>query len=397
MQYRVGHGGFHSTVVHNDSGGTLTYIYDVGAYPDVGLLGGAIDAFVSELQSASIRIVDYIFISHIDEDHVNRLPKLIAKLRNAGITVTTLVLPWLSGVSKLFALMGLKDRSTGAIAAELLQSDDSVMQVAADLGFSGVTFVRGDVEGASDDVDALAPIQSAFDEHGNEVPATVVPSGYDVNQSATPWRLTVSQLGLPADIYAEFSSILRGKTTLDPEKEAGRRKLVATKAERAKVAAAMRETGEALDIPRAHVTITNWSSLSLFSTSTSAANRHPVPQATGVGFGHTCEDPWVHTGDLPLDVDRVWRAFEAVWDGAQVVGPVCAVMAPHHGSQHGHNIELYQRFDPTVTIFTFGLNAGTTRTDIKWSKLLNPRPVMKSVRGLGASKLRLLNNRSIAP
>ena len=158
----------------------------------------------------------------------------------------------------------------------------------------------------------------------------------------------------------------------------------------------MREVGKALEIPRAHVTITNWSSLSLYSTSTNGFQRHSVPLATQVGFAHSCEHAWLHTGDLPLDVDRVWQAFKTVWDDANVFGPVCAVVAPHHGSQHGHNIELYRRFDPTVTVFTFGLNVGTARADIKWSKLLNPQPVMKAVRGLGVSKLRLLNNRSTA-
>lgn len=48
LQYRVGHGGFHATIV-SGSGSQLTYVYDVGAHPSKTLLRAAITAFVGDV------------------------------------------------------------------------------------------------------------------------------------------------------------------------------------------------------------------------------------------------------------------------------------------------------------------------------------------------------------
>ncbi|WP_156155512.1 hypothetical protein [Frigoribacterium sp. MEB024] len=367
-------------------------MYDVGASPDVSLLGSAIGEFVYEMTSASLLTLDFVVISHVDEDHVNRLPALISALKRANISVGTLVLPWLGGASKLLGLMRLRDKDTTAIAAQLLQSDSAVTQFAASLGFRDVTFVKAS-SGTIDDSPAPDPIPDGTGANHVPVPARVVDSGTDVAPAHAPWEMLVAQLAVPAAILDGLAAEITKATGLDVENEADRRKLVDTSKTRAQLREILEVLGRTHDLARPGVTLTNWSSISLHSTSTNPYARHTVPEASALSFSVNCEHAWLHTGDLPLHLDDVWQEFESEWDRIGVAHEVCTVTAPHHGSQHGHNINLYTRFVTSAVVFTFGLTVGTQRGVPKWSKLLDPKPVMRHLRLHGALKLRLLNNR----
>lgn len=80
VQWAVGQGGFHSGNVEiNNSHGerVFHYIYDCGAVPaHSNFLKNSIDKYVSKLGGAKI---DFLYISHFHEDHVNGLEYLMSK------------------------------------------------------------------------------------------------------------------------------------------------------------------------------------------------------------------------------------------------------------------------------------------------------------------------------
>jgi hypothetical protein len=267
-----------------------------------------------------------------------------------------------------------------------------VTQFAASLGFRDLTFVKGS-SGTTDDSPALDPVPDGTGASHAPVPARVVDSGTNVAPAHAPWEMLVAQLAVPAAILDGLAAEITKATGLDVENEADRRKLVDTSKSRAQLRGILEVLGRTHDLARPGVTLTNWSSLSLHSRSTNVYARHTVPEASAVSFSVNCEHAWIHTGDLPLHLDDVWQEFKSEWDRIGVAHEVCIVTAPHHGSQHGHNIDLYTRFVITAVVFTFGLTVGTTRGAPKWSKLLDPKPVMKDLRLHGVRKLRLLNNR----
>jgi hypothetical protein len=398
IQYRVGHGGFHAAIIRPTSLGAfrpLAYVFDVGAGPDVVWLEAAIDRFIGTAQNEAVARIDFIFISHIDEDHVSRLSYLIAALKQAGISIGTLVLPWLNDASKLLNLSSVQRRNTAIAAVNLLGSSSTITQFAADLGFADVMFVRN-ADSADDHSDQPAVIRAGVTLGGAIVPASIVRSGTNISQTGQPWDLIVTQLVPPEPVLNAFLSEVRRLTKLDPSREIDRINIVSSRRHRSSMRTAMRTairtTGVSFTLPRPHVTLTNWSSLSLYSGTRTPFRRHIVPRAQP-DFEMNCEHAWVHTGDLPLHVPAVWNDFDAAWNAS--IGKrrrACVVTAPHHGSIHGHNSFLYQRFKPAAVLFNLGRSSGSTRGRPKWAKLIDPKPAMKAVRGLGSIKIRLLSN-----
>lgn len=396
IQYRVGHGGFHATIVEDrSSGGSLVYVYDVGARPNTRLLEKAIQRFVARLVSLKIKRVQYVILSHIDDDHVNCLEYLLTALGNEGIGVDTLTLPWLRSRSRLMARSGLPQRGGSNVVTQLLQSDDSIAVYAVSLGFENVLFVEGEAEDDDDDLDnpddADPQAPSVSPPRSNAPNAKYTVSGMPLSvPHGIPWTLLITHLDPPKKTLRAFDAHVMLETKLDPANPAHHDELI-TKHKRA-IRAAMACAARMTKLSLSGATVSNWSSQSLYSASHAPLVRHTVPHAPA-DFEMSCVHGWLHTGDLPLHAPKVWDAFDQAWNRHLPGFEVCVALAPHHGSRHGHNAKLYDRFKPSAVVFTFGLGNGTRRGKPVFSMSVNPKPAMKAVRAIAGIKVRLLNNR----
>jgi hypothetical protein len=394
IQYRVGHGGFHATIVQDSvTNKHLVYVYDVGACPDAALLENAIDRFVKRLIARGIKRVQYVILSHIDEDHVSRLDHLLEKLQGKKITVDTLTLPWLRNSSRLLALNRSPRRGVSTVVYQLLQDDDSVVQYLSDLGVENVLFVEGesnDGDGdGDDDFDGNDPAPPTPRSHAPN--AKYIVSGTKLQvPTDIPWQMLITHLEPPKTTLREFDEKVIEKTGLDPADQKNHAKLIMSY--RGQIRAAMRFAAKQTNLDLRNATVSNWSSQSLYSASLSPLARHAVPHAPN-DFEMECEHGWLHTGDLPLDVPVIWNAFEAAWNQHLPDIEVCAVLAPHHGSMHGHNDNLYLRFKPSVVIFPLGLWRGSRRGKPMFAKWIKPKPAIHDVRKHRTIKVRILNNR----
>lgn len=390
IQYRVGHGGFHATIVHDSvTDKHLVYVYDVGACPDVALLEDAIDRFVKRLVDQGINRVQYVILSHIDEDHVNRLDYLLAKLKREKIAVNTLTLPWLRNSSRLLALNRSPRRGVSTVVYQLLQDDDRVVQFASNLGFENVLFVEGESDGGEDNFNENDPASPTPRSHARS--AKYIASGTPLQvPTGIPWRMLITHLEPPKQTLRMFDTEVIARTGLDPADQRDHATLIMS--HRAEIRAAMRVVTKRTNLGLRSATVSNWSSQSLYSASRAPLMRHPVPQAPD-DFEMECEHGWLHTGDLPLDVPVIWHAFEAAWNRHLPKIDACAVIAPHHGSVHGHNDNLYLRFKPSVVVFPLGLWRGSRRGKPMFAKWIKPQSAIRDVRRHRTIKVRRLYNR----
>ncbi|GAA2927388.1 hypothetical protein GCM10010458_06900 [Microbacterium luteolum] len=390
VQYRVGHGGFHATIVEDASTKQhLVYVYDVGACPDVALLEDAIDRFVKRLVARGIKRLQYVILSHIDEDHVSRLDHLLGKLGDKKIAVETLALPWLRDTSRLLALNRSPRRGPSTVVYQLLQDDDSVVQFATNLGVENVLFVEGESSDDGGGTDGSDAAPSTPRSHASN--ATYIPSGTPLKvPTGIPWRMLISHLEPPTQTLMAFDKRVIQVTGLDPADQKNHAKLI--KDHRSEIRAAMRFAARKTKLDLRASTVSNWSSQSLYSASLSPFARHVVPHAPD-DFEMECEHGWLHTGDLPLDVPDVWDAFETAWNRHLPGVEVCVALAPHHGSVHGHNDGLYVRFNPSVVIFPLGLWRGSRRGKPMFAKWIKPMNALIDVRKHRTIKVRILNNR----
>lgn len=390
IQYRVGHGGFHATIVEDSATKQhLVYVYDVGACPDVVLLEKAIDRFVKRLVSRGVQRVQYVILSHIDEDHVSRLGYLLAKLDENKITVGALTLPWLRNASRLLALSRSPRRGPSTVVYQLLQNDDSVVQFATTLGVESIIFVEGESNDNGDDSDGDDLTRSAPRSHAPN--AKYIRSGDPFKvPTGIPWQMRIVHLEPPKKTIEAFDRRVWQATGLNPAEQKDHATLI--KNHRSEIRAAMRYAAKRTGLDLRTATVSNWSSQSLYGASRSPFTRHRVPEAPD-DFEMACEHGWLHTGDLPLDVPDIWDAFVTAWDRCLPGVEVCAAIAPHHGSVHGHNDDFYVRFKPSVVVFPLGLWRGSRRGKPVYAKWINPKNALVAVRKHLTIKVRVLNNR----
>lgn len=399
IQYRVGHGGFHATIVTPTVANAfdpLVYVYDVGASPKVTLLTAAISRFVNLLVAENIHKVQFVIVSHIDADHVNRLAHLLSRLDKNGIKVGKLLLPWLDPLSKFLALTRTASRQPSTVVRNLLQDPTSVVRYVASLGVEEVGFVLPESHSDGDEVPDPAP---AITPRGTAVHGVPVPSGtLKLPPHTAPWKLVLSHLEPPKATLLAFRNEIIRTTGLDPNDPKNHMKLLRSPSKktpivnRKTVASAMNTAARNTGLPYGKSTITNWSSMTLYGASTLPRVPHTVP-ASPDDFEWECAHGWLHTGDFSVDHQPAWIAIQKAWRRGFSRAPLCAVVAPHHGSKLTHNPDLYTLFDPSVVLFTFGLDRTGTRGKPRYSNLVDPRPAQRSVRSLTAAKVRPLNNR----
>lgn len=345
IQYRVGHGGFHATIVTYDTA-SFAYVYDVGAAPKKARTVAAIDDLVTRLTRLTVTEVRYVILSHVDADHVNALNELIVALDNAKISHPTVILPWLDPTEKLLALAHANHRQPSAVAVRLAQDTTEVVSyLTQDLGFADVGFLQP----ADPDPTEDPPTQSRL-----------VASGTDLGSaSPLPWTLIATRIPPPTNTLTEFRNLIIKHTGLDPNDAADRDALVMH--HRRQIRRAMTAAASATQLTGYGPSVTNWSSICIFGAAPNPASSHPVPVVTATSnLELSCDHGWLHTGDAPLDVQQVWTAFQSAWK--QLLPPVqmCTLSAPHHGSPNGHRANLYQTFRPANVTVMAGWRKGST-------------------------------------
>lgn len=375
IQYRVGHGGFHATIVENAaSKRDLVYVYDVGAKPDKSELLVAINRFIDELSTRKITRVDYIYLSHIDEDHVNGLRELLDALTNhrPKITVDNVVLPWLSPVQKLLTQSRNNHRQPGTVVTNLAGSDEDADEYLTGLGAGNVIRITGEGEDG-------APISTS----------TTIPSGTPLLPATIPgWLLLPIKNPTPMNFEAlfrsELSTLLR-PFRLNPNNPADHENILRDR--RAELHKALVKVAPKVGVSSKK--IANWSSLALLHGSTTPAQACLVP----TGPQHVnlqCEHGWLHTGDLPVANAAVWANLSSELKSASLASPLCVVVSPHHGSGRDHEDALYDDTKPGTIILTTGTKlTGVNRGKPSYS--YNLARVQGKASSIGATVVELKN------
>lgn len=101
-QWNVGQGGFHTGEVLDAAPAAdsiFRYVYDCGSISAQPALEQCLAAYVESLGRR--KKVDAVFLSHIDDDHVNGLPDLFGK---HGVSAAKIFLPLLTPVERLLTL-----------------------------------------------------------------------------------------------------------------------------------------------------------------------------------------------------------------------------------------------------------------------------------------------------
>lgn len=372
FQYRVGHGGFHATLVQTPAR-RLTYVYDVGAHPSKSLLLNAIAAFVAELTKSSVKTVDFVIISHIDEDHVNGIVNLLDALNHASIRCDTVILPWLSPVEKLLAQSRNSHRQSNTAVSRLSGSD---LEADAYLRGHGAENIIRITEGGE------GPINDTSGPSLQRDPG-IVGSGIRLATPLIPsWKLVPIKLSPDPAAINTFRNYLRQHSPFDPDDLSTHQELLGK--HRTVVRDAMK--AGARHVPGVIAKeITNWSSLALYSGATKTSPSCSI-SAKSVNIQISCTHGWLHTGDLPLASDVVWLDFKKQMKAASLVLPVCVLVAPHHGSHLSHRQELYS----TVVPGNVALTTGRYRSG-RHAKGINPHNATTAAASVGATLIDLNN------
>lgn len=388
-QYRVGHGGFHTAIIRNlgqSEVDPFVYVYDVGAKPKKANVRAAINRFVHRLKVVGASRVQYVVLSHIDEDHVNCLEYLLDVLSLEDIAVGTVLLPWLSPAEKLIAKAHANHRGPSTVIMNLAGDDHDTVTYLAQLGVEETAFL------IPDDSDTVPP-DSSSPIDGREVPAgaRLIVSGTNLVKGTTIlWNLVAMRMQPPPGTIDTFINKLGTSSGLKPDDFRDHPNLLTQ--HRRKIASAMGAAAADVGFTGYGQSLTNWSCISLFGSSPRPTARRHRTICASEDFETNCDHGWLHTGDLPLHINLVWRHFEAAWKPWLGADGLCAVTAPHHGSPVGHNHLLYRRgFKPRFAIFSTGVSAKSVPGRIVYSHRNAPEEPMR-IAALTATVVELHNN-----
>lgn len=381
IQYRVGHGGFHATIVEDATAKDhLVYVYDVGAKPDKSELLLAIESFIDMLSSRKITRVDYIYLSHIDGDHVNGLRELLDALaaHSPKIVVANVVLPWLSSVQKLLTQSRNSHRQPSTVVTNLAGSDEDADVFLRDLDVENVIRITAEGEDAAPTATSTSTSTS-----------TTIPSGSSTLPTSVPgWLLLPIKTPAPANFESSFRTELDNRLPnhLNPNDPADHATIL--RDHKPKIVDAIRAVAHLIGVSQKRVA--NWSSLALLHGSTTPTTPCTVSIVPPQHVDAQCEHGWLHTGDLPVADAVVWSNLSSELLRASLKSPLCVVVAPHHGSGLDHNDALYTVAAPGTVILTTGRKlTGVNMGNPSYS--YNLGKVLASAGSIGANVVELNN------
>ena len=246
-------------------------VYDIGAKPDRALARDAIDHFVDRLKTLKAVRVEYVILSHVDEDHVSCLKELLEKLAAAKIIVGVVMLPWLNTAEKLMARAHANHRGFSTVVMNLTGDDRETVRYLAELGAEGVEFLLAE----DSDIPPL-DLPFAFSSSDTPVYARFVASGTDLTDShKIPWKLVALRMQPPPGTIQLFTDKLRNSTGLDPDDAANHPALLTTY--RPEISKAMTAAASQVGYKGYGKSLTNWSCISIFGSSPKPVGQHSAP------------------------------------------------------------------------------------------------------------------------
>ena len=368
-QFPVGQGCFHAGRIdwRNATNGDLEkfhYIYDCGSN-DVSALSDAIATYRTQVSR-----VDALFISHLHEDHVNGIDRLLS-----AVEVDTVYLPYIDNVFTAISL--IEADVVGALSVSLIQASidpqswfgrRGVSRIVRVLPFSGYDFEvagvvaedhrRSDDPELQDKEDILVSEAISPKQLGAKSSVEVINSGTNVNIVRSgvnlDWVFVPHVDPVPVRRYQSFRNALRSAFGLAP-----RERLTAFR-----LADAMRTRSRRIKIRNCYEKIFqggssynhNRVSMSLYSGPIDVAGgersrRYRVFRRTAKWSDHTeihtsrwswwFEEQaagWVGSGDATLgnkDVRAAWRMTLNRFQ--EEIG---TLLLPHHGSSRNFHREL---------------------------------------------------------
>ena len=361
IQYRIGQGCFHAGSIHERDAADhdvhgFHYVYDCGS-DDRRALGEAIDNYKNQTSR-----VDAVFVSHLDNDHVNGLDSLLSV-----VEVDTVYVPYVNEVVLVLEL--IQAELDGALSVSLIEASMDPGNWFRNRGVQRVVGVR---ESPDDEAPTLGDDD---DPEGPERPrtgpkvdsgagdprverATTMGSGIEVVDSGYRVPISIRGRSLNWTLVPHVDPAPRER--LDRFK-AELRKTLGWSAEEpvtfARVADAMREKSkrerlrECYDeiVPRGARRMHNRVSMSLYSGPVGFEEaqewRHRVLYGPDWRTGDliellpepfwSCEEGavgWIGTGDATLSVKKVRTAWKGTYRPYEDY--VATLLLPHHGSKH---------------------------------------------------------------
>jgi hypothetical protein len=378
-QYAVGQGFFHVGTLRSSESRSLSYVYDCGA---VAAHAGSRDREIDFVIEAFKGRLDFLFLSHFHDDHINGVPALLGR----SIHVDTIVMPQIGVLERLIVFAMLMEDDAGV--SEFYR-DMTVDPVGAVMRFSPrqVVVVRrtgeerdggapGD-EGPTPDSDLIRDVSDQRDQRwvvvGNGQVLPYIPesspsegpeSGHvstmeDVNGFAVManaqrlWLLApYVQPGVIDDVA--FLAALSGAMNMDLvtlseslASTAFRRNLVTANA------AALRSAYDAV------ANDLNLTSMSLFSGPGASIERlatgplmapYAVSSKFQIAFPsqRALKKGWLGTGDANLAQKRRVNAFLQHYE--RLLDRVQTLTVPHHGSEASSDRSLFDSVMPDLCV-----------------------------------------------
>ena len=367
IQYPIGQGCFHAGSIHEGDAADhdvhgFHYVYDCGS-DDRRALGEAIDNYKNQTSR-----VDAVFVSHLDNDHVNGLDSLLSVVR-----VDTVYVPYVNEVALVLEL--IQAELDGALSVSLIEASMDPGNWFRSRGVHRVVGVQESPDdgapGPGDGDDPEGPerlrtgpkVDSGAGDPRVEGGTTmgsgieVVDSGYRVPISirgrSLNWTLVPHVDPAPRERLDRFEAELRKTLGLSAEEPVTF----------ARVADAMREKSErerlreCYDeiVPRGARRMHNRVSMSLYSGPLRIEEaqdwRHRVLYGPDWHTGElselypelfwSCEAGavgWIGTGDATLSVKKVRTAWKGTYRPYEDY--VATLLLPHHGSKHNFHRDV---------------------------------------------------------
>ena len=362
IQYAVGQGGFHGAAIGTGPRTEFpkepffTYIYDCGS-EQRSPLKSAIDRFSSHHGK-----VDALFISHLDNDHVNGLDQLLATT-----DVDTVYLPYVNDLCLVLDLLEIDSQ---------LGLTGTLIEVALDpAGFFGRRGVRRVIRvgpGGATGPESPVPIEPTREPDLDRMDVRVktdpepkrISRGQDneraelltLETGATiffgspiglfDWVLVPHVAPAPKENVTDFRQALRRTLGLKPGQPITTKRLLRALSS----GTARKELKDAYEAIVAGGARRNHNriSMSLYSGPTGMGD-HDIwryqlsgPERRFVwGAWHYASSGavgWLGTGDTTLKLSTVWEHFESTY--TRYFGEVALLDLPHHGSRHNFRPEL---------------------------------------------------------
>ena len=377
IQYPIGQGCFHAGSIHEGDAADhvvhgFHYVYDCGS-DDRRALGEAIDNYKNQTSR-----VDAVFVSHLDNDHVNGLDSLLSV-----VEVDTVYVPYVNEVVLVLEL--IQAELDGALSVSLIEASMDPGNWFRSRGVQRVVSVQESPDdgapGPGDGDDPEGPegprawrkidpgIGDPHDQSATQMGSgiEVVDSGYRVPISirgrSLNWTLVPHVDPAPRERLDRFKAELRKTLGLSPEEPVTL----------ARVADAMREKSkrerlrECYDeiVPRGARRMHNRVSMSLYSgpVGFEPVGFEPVGFEEAQEWRHrvlygpdwrtgdliellpepfwSCEEGavgWIGTGDATLSVKKVRTAWKGTYRPYEDY--VATLLLPHHGSKHNFHRDV---------------------------------------------------------